>query len=111
MPPLKLPALDPTAVPETRGSGYPEPFRSRMGDRLKRRLGEACAACGTQNEPDEHFCGHCGAALSGTPAPTAGGAAAGRAPTEAERNLVAALEKHIKALETKVPKYDAHLER
>ena len=49
------------------------------------RLGEACAACGTQNEPDEHFCGHCGAALSGTPAPTAGGAAAGRAPTEAER--------------------------
>ena len=31
-------ALD---VPEQRGSGYPEPFRSRMGDRVKRRLGNA----------------------------------------------------------------------
>ena len=42
MPPLKLPALDPAAVPEARGSSYPEPYRSRMGDRVKRRLGEAC---------------------------------------------------------------------
>jgi uncharacterized cupin superfamily protein len=40
--PLKLPALDPAAVPEVRGSGYPEPFRSRMGDRAKRKLGDAC---------------------------------------------------------------------
>ena len=39
---LKLPALDPAAVEETRGSVYPEPFRSRMGDRRKRRLGDAC---------------------------------------------------------------------
>ncbi len=39
---LKLPAIDPATVPEHRGSGYPEPFRSRMGDRVKRRLGEAC---------------------------------------------------------------------
>ena len=39
---LHLPALDPDSVPERRGSGYPEPFRSRMGDRAKRRLGEAC---------------------------------------------------------------------
>lgn len=39
---LKLPALDPGTVSELRGSGYPEPFRSRMGDRAKRRLGEAC---------------------------------------------------------------------
>jgi uncharacterized cupin superfamily protein len=39
---LKLPALDPATVEERRGSGYPEPFRSRMGDRVKRRLGEAC---------------------------------------------------------------------
>src|SRR2546423_12999171 len=39
---LKLPALDPNAVEEVRGSGYPEPFRSRMGDRVKHRLGEAC---------------------------------------------------------------------
>lgn len=36
--PAALPALD---VPEVRGSGYPEPFKSRMGDRAKRRLGEA----------------------------------------------------------------------
>ncbi len=36
--PTALPAL---AVPEIRGSGYPEPFKSRMGDRAKRRLGEA----------------------------------------------------------------------
>ena len=39
---LKLPALDPTTLPEVRGCGYPEPFRSRMGDRAKRRLGDAC---------------------------------------------------------------------
>ena len=39
---LKLPALDPLGVTEVRGSGYPEPFKSRMGDRAKRRLGEAC---------------------------------------------------------------------
>jgi uncharacterized cupin superfamily protein len=38
----KLPALDPSAVEEKRGSGYPEPFASRMGDRAKRRLGQAC---------------------------------------------------------------------
>jgi uncharacterized cupin superfamily protein len=40
--PLNLPALDPAAAPEVRGSIYPEPFRSRMGDRVKRRLGNAC---------------------------------------------------------------------
>lgn len=39
---LKLPAVDPSTVSEVRGSGYPEPFRSRMGDRSKRRLGDAC---------------------------------------------------------------------
>jgi uncharacterized cupin superfamily protein len=39
---LKLPALDPATVSEVRGSGYPEPFKSRMGDRVKRRLGDAC---------------------------------------------------------------------
>jgi uncharacterized cupin superfamily protein len=42
MTPLKLPALDANAAAEVRGSGYPEPFKSRMGDRAKRRLGEAC---------------------------------------------------------------------
>jgi uncharacterized cupin superfamily protein len=40
--PLKLPALDSGAVAPQRGSGYPEPFRSRMGERAKRRLGDAC---------------------------------------------------------------------
>jgi uncharacterized cupin superfamily protein len=39
---LRLPALDPRTVDEQRGSGYPEPFRSRMGERVKRRLGDAC---------------------------------------------------------------------
>jgi uncharacterized cupin superfamily protein len=39
---LRLPALHPDSAPERRGSGYPEPFRSRMGDRVKRRLGDAC---------------------------------------------------------------------
>ena len=39
---LKPPALDPVTVTEVRGSGYPEPYRSRMGDRVKRRLGDAC---------------------------------------------------------------------
>src|SRR5881398_1660408 len=39
---LKLPALDPATAEERRGSGYPEPFKSRMGDRVKRRLGQAC---------------------------------------------------------------------
>lgn len=42
MPRLRLPALDPQSAPERRGSGYPEPFRSRMGERVKRRLGDAC---------------------------------------------------------------------
>src|ERR1700716_2390700 len=42
MAPLKLPALDANAVAEVRGSGYPQPFKSRMGDRVKRRLGDVC---------------------------------------------------------------------
>jgi len=37
-----LPALDPATVAEHRDSGYPEPYRSRMGERVKRRLGDAC---------------------------------------------------------------------
>lgn len=41
MKPLVPPAIDPADVPEKHGSGYPEPFRSRMGDRSKRRLGDA----------------------------------------------------------------------
>jgi uncharacterized cupin superfamily protein len=40
--PLRLPALDPAAVEEKRGSGYPEPYRSQVGDRMKKRLGDAC---------------------------------------------------------------------
>ncbi len=42
MNPPTLPALDPAFVKEVRGSGYPEPFRSRMGARAKKKLGEAC---------------------------------------------------------------------
>ena len=38
----KLPALDPQSMEEKRGSLYPEPFKSRMGDRAKRRLAQAC---------------------------------------------------------------------
>ena len=40
--PLKLPALDPATLPENRGTTYPEPFKSRLGDRARRRLGNAC---------------------------------------------------------------------
>ena len=39
---LTLPALEPDGIDDVRGSGYPEPFRSRMGDRAKKRLGNAC---------------------------------------------------------------------
>ena len=39
--PLKLPALDPKTVEPYTSTGYPEPYRSRMGERAKRRLGEA----------------------------------------------------------------------
>ena len=35
------PAVHTSALPEHRSSLYPEPFRSRMGDRVKRRLGDA----------------------------------------------------------------------
>jgi uncharacterized cupin superfamily protein len=38
----KLPALDPQSMEEARGSIYPEPFKSRMGERAKRRLARAC---------------------------------------------------------------------
>jgi uncharacterized cupin superfamily protein len=37
----KPPALDPGAVPIVTGSGYPEPFKSRVAARRKRRLGDA----------------------------------------------------------------------
>ena len=43
---LKLPALDPATVEAKGGSGYPEPFKSRMGERTKQRL---AAACGMKN--------------------------------------------------------------
>ncbi|HKA41999.1 MAG TPA: cupin domain-containing protein [Burkholderiales bacterium] len=36
-----LPALDPAGVSAAIGSGYPEPFRSRVAARRKQRLGDA----------------------------------------------------------------------
>ncbi len=38
---LKPPAVDPAVLPELRASSYPEPFRSRMGDRMKKLLADA----------------------------------------------------------------------
>jgi uncharacterized cupin superfamily protein len=37
----RQPALDPAAVPPVTGSGYPEPFKSRVAARRKQRLGDA----------------------------------------------------------------------
>lgn len=39
--PLQLPALDPAAVTTVSGSSYPADYAVRMGDRVKRRLGDA----------------------------------------------------------------------
>lgn len=38
---LEQSAVDAASLPAVTRSAYPEPFRSRMGDRVKRRLGEA----------------------------------------------------------------------
>jgi len=38
---IRLPALDPATVAPRTGSGYPEPFRSRVLPREKRALGDA----------------------------------------------------------------------
>jgi uncharacterized cupin superfamily protein len=38
---IRLPALDPATVTARTGSGYPEPFRSRVLPREKRALGDA----------------------------------------------------------------------
>ena len=38
---LKATALDPVTLPVNTGSGYPEPYRSRVLPREKRALGEA----------------------------------------------------------------------
>jgi uncharacterized cupin superfamily protein len=43
---LVAPALDPSTVPELRGSSYPEPYASQMGDRVRRKLGEALGLTG-----------------------------------------------------------------
>jgi uncharacterized cupin superfamily protein len=39
---MKLPALDPQAVEAVNRCGYPEPYRSQVLPREKRRLGDAC---------------------------------------------------------------------
>jgi uncharacterized cupin superfamily protein len=41
MKPLRKPALDPNTVTPHSSSGYPEPYRSRVLPRVKRRLGNA----------------------------------------------------------------------
>lgn len=38
---LKFPALDPNLVSAVEGSTYPEPFKTRVAGRAKRRLGDA----------------------------------------------------------------------
>ncbi len=38
---LSLPAFDPMTVEAVEGSGYPEPYRSQIGTRIKRALGDA----------------------------------------------------------------------
>jgi uncharacterized cupin superfamily protein len=42
MPTLKLPAVDPATVADQRLTSYPDPLRSRVGGRSKRKLGDAC---------------------------------------------------------------------
>ncbi len=39
---LMKPAIDPNAIEPRTGSGYPEPYRSRVLPREKRALGDAC---------------------------------------------------------------------
>jgi hypothetical protein len=39
--PLRRPAIDPATLPARTGSGYPEPFRSRVVPREKRAIGDA----------------------------------------------------------------------
>jgi uncharacterized cupin superfamily protein len=38
---LKMPAFDPRDLPEVTSSNYPEPYRSRVSGRHRRRLGDA----------------------------------------------------------------------
>jgi len=38
---LKAPAFDPKELPETSSTGYPEPYKSRVAGRHRRRLGDA----------------------------------------------------------------------
>jgi uncharacterized cupin superfamily protein len=38
---LKSPAFDPKELPETSSTGYPEPYKSRVAGRHRRRLGDA----------------------------------------------------------------------
>ena len=38
---LSMPAFDPETVKGREGTGYPEPYRSSVGRRIKRALGEA----------------------------------------------------------------------
>ncbi len=39
---LKLPAVDPASLPGVSKTNYPEPYRSRVAGRSRRKLGDAC---------------------------------------------------------------------
>jgi len=40
--PLRLPALDPSTLPDLRTTLYPEPLKRRVAGRSKKKLGDAC---------------------------------------------------------------------
>jgi uncharacterized cupin superfamily protein len=40
--PLRLPALDPSALADLRSTLYPEPLKRRVAGRVKKKLGAAC---------------------------------------------------------------------
>ena len=40
--PLRLPALDPSGLPELRTTLYPEPLKRRVAGRGRKKLGDAC---------------------------------------------------------------------
>ena len=85
----------------------------RHGNRLGRRfcakcgsrLGAVCAACGTQNDPDEDYCGSCGAPISRTLLPGAARPAEARG-VEAERRHLTVMFCDLVASTTLAERFD-----